>query len=237
MNGTTYTTGAISANCTISASFTPSSSFQITLVAGWNLLGNSINAPMTVASAFGNSTNVSTVWKWEPSGSKAGITYPTWAFYTPTLADGGQAYASTNGYDFLTTINGGDGFWVKAKVAFTSQLPVGTAISTSNFADQQPPLINKLPQGWSLIAVGDNPTPRSFANTISLTPPSSPNMAATSLTTLWAWDSANTNWYFYAPSLDNAGTLTSYITSKNYEDFTAKGKTLDQTTGFWVKHP
>jgi hypothetical protein len=219
----------------VSQSFTVnpgSSSPQASLIAGWNLLGNSVNAPLTVASAFPiapTTTNVATVWKWLAASSQ-------WAFYSPTLADGGAAYAQGKGYIPLTQINAGEGFWVNAKTAFTLQLPAGTAITSAAFADQLSGP-NNLPLGWSLIATGDNLTPRSFVNAIALNPPSAGSLAATSLTTLWAWDSALTSWYFYAPSLDNAGTLNSYITNKSYLDFTAKGKVLDQTTGFWVNHP
>ena len=212
---------------------------QASLIVGWNLLGNSVNAPISVATAFPiGTTNVSTVWKWETSGpTLSGITYPVWAFYTPTQSDGGKAYAASKGYDFLTTINAGEGFWVNATSSFTLPLPAGTAIASTTFADQVTG-INNLPAGWSLLATGDNPTPKFFANTISLNPPAIG--AANSLTTLWAWDSIHTNWYFYAPGLDNAGTLTSYISNKSYLDFagsaTSAAKTLDPTTGFWVNH-
>jgi len=58
---------------------------------------------------------------------------------------------------------------------------------------------------------------------------------AITLTTLWAWGGVLTNGYFYAPSLDKGGGLTSYITSKGYLDFGTKA--LDPTTGFWVNKP
>ena len=200
-------------------------------------MGNSANAPLTVATAFPiapTTTNVSTVWKWIASSSQ-------WAFYTPTQADGGQAYAATKGYAFLTTINGGEGFWVNAKTGLTASLPTGTPIPSSIFADSSTGGTNALPPGWSLIAVGDNPSPRNFVNRIAVSPPSAPLVAATSLTTLWAWNNASSSWYFYAPGLDNASTLTSYITGKSYLNFSAtattQAKTLDSTTGFWVNHP
>ena len=235
-----YTVAACDAagNCSaqssaVSATTQAAIGSTLNLVSSWNLLGNSVSAPLNVTTAFGSATNVSTVWKWIPATSK-------WAFYTPTIPDGGAAYAATKGYDFLTSINAGEGFWVNAKVAFTASLPAGTAVTTADFADQQSPP-NKLPPSWSLIAVGDNPTPRTFANGIALTPPSAGTLAAMSLTTLWAWHPGSAEvqpgWYFYAPSLDNSGGLTSYITSKGYLDFTAAGKTLDSTTGFWVNHP
>ena len=94
-----------------------------------------------------------------------------------------------------------------------------------------------LPSGWSLIAVGDNPAPSIFVNSIAASPPNA-GTVANSLISLWAWDSVSANWYFYAPSLDNgSGGLLSYITSKHYLDFTANNKSLDPTTGFWVNHP
>ena len=99
---------------------------------------------------------------------------------------------------------------------------------------------NKLPGGWSLIAVGDNPSPNLFVNSIALISPQIGTSAA-SVTTLWAWNpdsvAAQSGWYFYAPSLDNDGTLTNYIASKGYFDFKATQRTLDPTTGFWVNVP
>ena len=205
-----------------------------TLDPGWNLLGNSVNAPLNVASTF-NDANIYSVWKWEPTGTNNAITYPAWAFYTPALTDGGAAYAAAKGYDLLTTINGGEGFWVNAKVSSTVAMPPGTAISSLLFAQTYPPY--QLPSGWSLIAVGDNPTPGLLANILSPTPPLSPSLVSTSFTSLWAWDSASLRWYFYAPGLANAGTLRGYIASKGYQDFTQINKTLDPVMGFWINHP
>jgi len=148
------------------------------------------------------------VWKWIANGA-------TWAFYTPSLASQALSdYAASKGYAVLATINGGEGFWVNAKAAFTAQVPVGSAVASTSFQAME--------SGWNLIAIGDGKTPRLFS-------------AITPLTTLWAWDATQTNWYFYAPSLDNAGTLSSYITSKGYLDFGAKA--LDPTMGFWVNKP
>jgi hypothetical protein len=210
------------------------------IVSGWNLLGNSINTPISAAATFVSNSGVVSVWKWMSTGTSPGITYPTWAFYTPSLAPDALAqYAASKGYDVLTAINGGEGFWVKAEVPLTLELPQGTSITSTAFADQATGS-NNLQPGWSLIATGDNPSAKVFANRIAVTPPAS-GTAATSLTTLWAWDSKSANWYFYAPSLDNAGTLLSYISGMNYLDFsgtaTTSAKTLDPITGFWVNHP
>ncbi len=195
----------------------------VTLVVGWNLIGNGTNVPLDVAATLGDASKVTTVWKWMPTGSK-------WAFYTPSLV--GQAltdYAATKGYEVLTSINGGEGFWVNAKQAFTVTPPSGNALPAASFQTTLTP-------GWNLIAIGEVMTPSQFNLALSLTPPS-PGAIPLNLTTLWAWEASQSAWYFYAPSLEANGGLTNYITSKNYRDFTANSKTLGQGVGFWVNRP
>jgi len=177
----------------------------LNFVSGWNLAGNSSSGPLVVAALFGDATKVSTVWKWIASTAK-------WAFYAPSLIGSALTdYASSKGYDVVSTINGGEGFWVNATIAFTANLPAGTAITSTSFQTMAP--------GWNLIAIGDGKTPGQFSTVAALT-------------SLWAWDASLGNWYFYASSLDNAGTLSSYITSKGYLGFGTKA--LDPSTGFWV---
>jgi hypothetical protein len=228
---TTSTSTSSSTTSTTTASTTTTtlggSSGSAGLVAGWNLLGNGLSNTISVASVFGDNSLVTTVWKWISSSG-------AWAFYTPALADGGAAYATSKGYQPLTSINGGEGFWVNAKGAFSVPL-VGNIVPAGSFADSV--LGNALPAGWSLIAIGDNKTPGAFVNAIALTPPAAGALVATSLTTLWAWDAGLSGWYFYAPSLVNLGTQATYISSKGYLDFTTAGKTLSPSTGFWVNHP
>lgn len=196
-----------------SINFTPvPSAMTLNLLAGWNLAGNSSSAALDVAASFANAGNVGTVWKWIANGAK-------WAFYTPSLAGAALAdYASSKGYEVLSAINGGEGFWVNAKTAFATQLPDGTPVTSASF--------QSMASGWNLIAIGDGKTPREFNSAIA------PN-----LTTLWAWDAAKANWYFYAPSLDAQGGtfLADYITNKGYLDFGTK--VLDPVTGFWANKP
>jgi len=206
------------------------------LTTGWNLLGNGTSGPVAVATVFGDANQVNTVWKWLPGAS------PGWAFYTPLQADGGAAYAASMGYSPLTTVQGGEGFWVNASAAFAIPVGSGSPHATANFRDGSASAgTNPLPPGWSLIAVGDNPSPRAFTNGIALTPPAPGTPAATPLTTLWAWYPGSVTqaagWFFYAPSLDNSGALATYIGASGYLDFETLGKTLDPTTGFWVNHP
>jgi hypothetical protein len=198
----------------------------LSLIPGWNLVGHSASAPLDVPGLFGNAEDVFSVWKWNAA-------YGKWAFYTPSLEDGGSAYAATKGYDALTVIQGGEGFWVSARRVLTVQLPGGIAISSVDFQDQLTPP-NSLPSGWSLVAIGDSRTPRDFNIAVGTTPPA-PGVIPANIISLWAWDSASSNWYFYAPSLDSAGTLAGFVASKGYLGFGSN--VLTPTTGFWVYRP
>jgi hypothetical protein len=92
-----------------------------------------------------------------------------------------------------------------------------------------------LAPGWSLISIGDNKTPTEFNAALSATPPTIASSLPSNVTTLWAWDAQATNWMFFAPSLVNNGTLSSYINSKSYLAFGTK--TLSPAMGFWVNKP
>lgn len=201
----------------------------VNLVPGWNLVGNGMSDAIDVAAEFGNASYVVSVWKWETSGSNANVAYPAWAFYSPLMADGGQAYAASKGYDFLTAIKSGEGFWVNAASAFSVTVS-GTPVATSYFQDQAP---DRLPSGWSLIAVGDSPTPEGFDIGIGVA--QSSGTIPANVVSIWAWGAGKEGWYFYAPSLDSEGLLENYISAKHYLDFGTM--TLDAATGFWVNHP
>ena len=212
-----FTNGILRLAGISSGAGTTTSGSAMSLVAGWNLLGNGSGGSISVATAFSDAAKVATVWKWNAGTAK-------WAFYAPSLV--GQAltdYALSKGYDVLTTVNSGEGIWVNAKASFSVQAPAGTAVTSASFQG--------LSAGWSLIAIGDSKTPRGFNSALSTTPPSS-GVVPLNLSTLWAWDAAQANWYFYAPSLDSNGGLAAYITTKSYLDFGAR--VLDPTTGFWV---
>jgi hypothetical protein len=237
-NGTYSAAPTVTQSITVASGGATGTGTTLNFVSGWNLVGNSVNTVMDVASTFGSVTNapkVSTVWKWLPSGSATGVTYPTWGFYAPAMSSAAlTTFAAGKGYEVLTSIKGGEGFWVNAKSSFSAQLPSGSSISSLTFIDGAP---NNLPQGWSLIAIGDNLIPREFDRQVTMNPPAMGVIPLT-LNTLWAWDSSLSKWYFYAPGLDAQGgtILSSFITSKGYLDF-GNTKTLDPTMGFWVNHP
>lgn len=183
---------------------------------GWNLLGNGYSHPIDVATKFGNAAEVQAVWKWlSASGSDAA----GWAFYAPSFADGGKEYALGKGYRHLTTIAGGEGFWVNAKTPFGIVLPGGQALGVGSLA-------SAVRSGWSLLALGEQRTPAAFATTLGV-----------EIASLWAWDNSLGAWYFYSPTLASQGALAGYIAGKGYLDFDANAKTLAPGMGFWLNRP
>ena len=214
-------TGAVETVSLASINFTSApGAAKLNLIPGFNLVGNGAAAAVNVAAAFGDANKVATVWKWLAGSAK-------WAFYAPSLA--GQAltdFTAGKGYEVLTTINGGEGFWVNARTAFSAQLPAGAPVSSTVF--------QSLASGFNLVASGDNKTPSQFNVALGTTPPST-GVIPLNVTSLWAWDAAQSNWYFYASSLEKSGGLAAFVASKGYLDFGAR--TLDATTGFWVNKP
>jgi len=128
-------------------------------------------------------------------------------------------FASAKGYQVLTVVVGGEGFWVNTKQATSVTVPLGNPVGIATLGPTLVP-------GWNLAALGETSTPKQFCD--------AQNGA---VTTLWAWDAANSAWYFYAPSLDASGGLGAYITAKGYLDFTANSKMLGTGLGFWVNRP
>jgi len=200
----------------------------MTLSSGWNLIGNGVTTPITVATnlTLSNSTNVRSIWKWDAANS-------AWAFYSPTLADGGQSYASQQGYQFLKTINPGEGYWVNAIQPFSIPATTSSSFGYSNFMPTSP---TALLSGWNLISIGDGISAAAFNTNLS-SAQSSGGAASSSLTSLWSWDAKNSLWYFYSPSLDSNKTLQSYLTAQKYEDFQSNNVLLKHGVGFWVNNP
>jgi hypothetical protein len=200
-------------NHTIRKGSLPSTT-NVTVSTGWNLLGHGSTAALAFSDVnlFGDTAKVASVWKWRNSSGK-------WAFYSPALTTQELSdYATSKGYEVLTSIAGGEGFWVNAKTSHTVSLPVGTAVTGTSFQG--------LSSGWHLISTGDTKTPGAFNTDVAVT-------------TLWAWDSAQSKWYFYAPSLQAQGgtALSDSITAHGYLDFTLANKTLGPGVGFWVNKP
>ncbi len=180
-------------------------------VTGWNLLGNSLDQPVNVTSIADDPSTITSVWNWDAGGKK-------WRFYTPSMDSATlQSYALSKGYDVLSVINSGEGYWVNANATVTLSAQPGTSFNLT---------AAKLVAGWNLLATGNNVTPAAFIT----------SMGTPSITSLWAWDSASSKWVFYSPSLDAQGgsALSSYINTKGYLNFTTTSKKLGNGIGFWV---
>ena len=200
---------------------------------GWNLLGNSHGSTINTVAAFGyyggNDTwikgvtdNISTVWKWDTYNSK-------WQFFSPRLDPGYLAtYAAEHGFDVLTEIYPGEGFWVNATSATVIWQDAYTAeYITGNWNMGLPP-------GWMLGASPTAVTPSELAALLTPTPPTPE--AESLVKTLWAWDNGMGKWYFYAPSLAANGIdeLRNYQYRKGYLDLESAGKKIEPGEGFWA---
>ena len=196
----------------LSGTLSRAADLSVPVALGWNLLGNTGTAAIDVASALGDGTKVSTVWKWNSQTS-------SWSFYAPALAASGilASYASGKSYEVLSSIGPGEGFWVNAVQAFTLSRPgiVPYSLSTSGVV-----------KGWNLVATGDALSPPQIDSKLG-------GVAGTpSFSTMWAWSSAAKNWHFYAPALAASGGLAAYIQTKGYVDFGSL--TTDNGLGFWL---
>jgi len=194
---------------------------SISLATGWNLVGNSTNAPLDVALVLGDRAKVTSVWKWDSANS-------AWAFYSPAFASAADLsnYAASKGYQVLSGIAPGQGIWVNALSPFTFTLGAATSHNLTAAG---------LIGGWNLVATGNSVTPSAFNLSLGSTQATT-GVVPINLTTLWAWDSASANWYFYAPSLEAKGgtALADYAAGKGYLDFSQAGKSLGIGVGFWV---
>jgi hypothetical protein len=207
------------ASCVVGGSI----SVGIGVLPGWNLLGNPVNHSIAVTDTFGDASKVTSVWKWDSSAAN-------WQFYAPGMSVAElQGYAASQGYSVLSEIAPGEGYWVNAKLPADLGTLNGGAINLRQ---------SSLSSGWNLVATASSISAKDFNLSLSTTPPTA-GQVPVNLASLWAWDAAALRWYLYAPSLDAQGgsALADYVSSQNYLDFAASGKTLGQGQGFWVKRP
>lgn len=218
--GSYYTDWGQASTFKVGAATAPTTTVR-SLPAGWSLWGNSAGASIAVATAFGNPSVVTSVWKWDAALKR-------WQFYAPSMdAAALQTATAANGYGVLSAIAPGEGYWVNAQAAGDVTLASGTpfVLKASN-----------LVSGWNLVATGDDVSPAAFNLSLS-TSAATPGTVPLNLTSLWAWDNATASWLFYAPSLQGSAELASYLAVNGYLDFTKANKTLGNGIGFWIKKP
>ena len=232
---TTTTTSTSTSTSTTVATTTTTTVLNktINLVQGWNLIGSGGTSSYSVSSLFSDKSLYTSVWKWIASSSQ-------WAFYTPTMtATDLQSFASGQGYSALDNVSGSDGIWVNAKSDTSITIPFGTAYTATN---QRGNLI----KNWNLISIGESLTPVRFNNYLTQYTGSAPPAIASSSTSsvfqvnlisLWAWNAPLSSWYFYSPTLDQSGTLASFIGTQGYLDFNSNNQKLQSGMGFCVNMP
>ena len=184
------------------------------LTTGWNLLGNSSAAPIDVATTFGDSSKITTVWKWNKTASR-------WAFYSPRMTASDLAtYSQAKGYGALTSIAPKEGFWVNSSTIVSINTSTANAVTLID---------SDLTLGWNLVASADEMTPAELTAGLQ----SYLGAAGKAVQSIWSWDVAAAKWRFYAPSLDAQGgtVLTDYIGSKGYLPFNGQ---ISAAEGAWV---
>jgi alpha-tubulin suppressor-like RCC1 family protein len=207
------------ASCVVGGSI----SLGISVLPGWNLLGNPVNQSITVTDTFGDPAKVTSVWKWDSNVTN-------WQFYAPGMSAAElQGYAASQGYAVLSEIAPGEGYWVSAKVQAKLGTLTGDAINLRQ---------SSLASGWNLVSTASPISAKDFNLSLSTTPPTA-GQVPINMVSLWAWDAWQSKWLYYAPSLEAQGgtALADFVKNQNYEDFAASGKTLGQGQGFWVKRP
>jgi chitodextrinase len=202
----------------------------------FNLIANSLDITLDVVALFGNqdtpvagiTESVLSVWKWNAVDQR-------WAFYSPQLtAAANVAYAASHTYDVLSLINPGEGYWVN------SAMPIALPVQTGAGVNWDAISFAALPSGFNLITNADSLTPTLFNAAVTSPPPAPGVVPIDNFFTLWAWDAAAGNWYFYSPLLEASGGLAAvkaYADGKSYRHFQDYGKMLGVDVGFWVNKP
>ena len=163
------------------------------MTAGWNLLSSDI--AFSVTEKLSDSSKFVSVWKWEDN---------TWAVYLPGLDT--AAYAGSKGFNELTGIKAGEGFWVNCKAQET--VTVSGVQETGSLS---------LTKGWNLVGLKTG-TLKSVADLISGN--------EDSIFSLWKWE--NNTWAVYLPGEADGGAA--YAAGKGFALLTE----IEPGEGFWV---
>lgn len=207
----------------IAVSLTANAQAFFNLGAGWRLLGNAESSSLDVATTFGGTGKINTVWKWSSANKR-------WALYMPSLTSTElTTYAQAKGYDVLTSIAPKEGFWVNAATEGTFTGPISTPPSPGSPVVATTLLASDLLLGWNLVASTDVMMPSQLNASLN------PSLTAQgkSIVSIWAFDAVSKKWRFYAPSLDSQGgtVLADYIASQGYLPFTTS---IPTTEGYWI---
>jgi hypothetical protein len=159
---------------------------------GWSLLSSTIAFQAQVV--FEDGAKFTSVWKW--GGGK-------WLVFIPGETTSG-AYAASKGFDNLTGITSGQGFWVESKA--------DQQVTISGTLDYSPLIFTP---GWDLVGLKSD-------QAISVTAMTSLN---SDIVSMWVWE--NGNWLVAMPGETTMG---AYAASKKFGELT----TIYPLEGFWL---
>jgi len=173
---------------------------------GWNLIANDTTGNVDSSTL---PSSLITVWTWNNDKN-------VWNFYAPSKpATDLASYALAKGYDVLSAIKSGEGFWVNSSNTAATSLTLTATLS--------PPSQDNLMQvGWSLKG---NSTGVSIDPAVMFGDPT----IAPLVITVWTWNNDKNVWNFYAPSMSTAD-LASYALAKGYDVLSA----IKPGEGYWV---
>lgn len=204
-------------------------SVSIPVEAGWNLLGNGGDQPISVNATNFPPAHFATLWQWDAVAMQ-------WQFYAPAMsAEALSAFLKAKGFASLTTLGQGVGFWANVLSPTSLLIPVSTLTSANWLASQFAGGI--FPAGWNLLCLGQPVTPAQFFDTFKISVASSPpglgggadTLSPFGNSSVWAWDSSTSRWRFFSPLMAENGSLAGYLDSKGFADFTTT--TTDPLTG------
>ncbi len=172
----------------------PAFGAELNLGASWNLVSSRVS--IDTSAVFGDK-DLESVWKWEN-----GI----WAVMLPKQSDKGKAYANSKGFEFLSKIEPGEGFWVNSKESTTIPL-TGTEVNDPNIT---------LIKYWNLKGLRCS-TPVNVKDLFS---------DKEKYASVWKWVSSS--WAVYLPGQTDGGL--SYAKQKGFSPL----QTINPGEGFWV---
>ena len=194
-------TDATGATVTITVYVVTLSSLKMDISTGWNLLSFYLKPiDSSVDTMFeGVSAEILSLWKWQKD---------KWSVYLPSLEDGGSSYAQSKGFNLLTQIDVGEGFWINAKQAFSVDISGIPASDTT---------LN-LYSGWNLVGLKTDKK-KAISEFISAN--------KDKILSIWKW--LGNTWAVYLPSLGEEATQ-NYADSKGFSVLTE----INPAEGFWV---
>ena len=129
------------------------------------------------------------------------------------MPDGGKAYAQAKGFDILTEINPGEGFWVNAQQDFQMEIQ-GQSIEDTGIS---------LSDGWNLVGLKANES-MSITEVVNKIKAENEDL---SIVSLWKWEDGK--WAVYLPQAGKEATE-AYAENKGFSVI----EKINPGEGFWV---